>query len=62
MNLSDDLKAALNTASAIDRAVVDNLGRFTEIFLRHIRDISPYWLKKLKAVLVDFDSRDGTWK
>lgn len=62
MNLTQQLTDALVAVEGIDRAVVNNLNRFAAMFLKHLRDVSPYFLKRLKRALRDFDIRTGEWK
>jgi hypothetical protein len=61
-NPFDDMREAVRQARELNRAADAQASTLVELLDGRLRHASPYWLKRLKAQLRDFNMHTATWK
>lgn len=61
-NPFDEMRNAVRQARELNRAVDQQANTLVELMDGRLRNASPYWLKRLKAQLRDFNAHTEKWK
>ena len=61
-NIFDEVRKALVQARAANRAADSNSTHMAEMLIGRLRHVEPYYLKKLKKELTQFNSARYEWK
>jgi hypothetical protein len=61
-NPFDEVRTAVNQARELFRAADDQANNMAALLEGRLRKVNPYWLKRLKKELHDFNAATGKWK